>query len=386
MASDMNKNRDIAIAHKDYDTFGGGERVAEALAEMFDAPLIVGRDDRDGEFDTQQIDYSPLPDSVAKAMIDRGGATRSLAYQLCWQQQAKLTEYDVVITTGNEPLWYVPEDHQTVIAYTHSTPRWQYDLFHDIDGFLGQGYQLASRVIYQHNVPRVDAWIANSDRVARRITQYWPVDEDDVRIVYPPVDVERYDPGIEPTRDYYLYLGRLPEHKRVHLLIEAFRDLDHDLVIAGTGPEAERLRRMAPDNVHFVGWVDEDEKPRWYSGAKALLYPAQNEDFGMVPIEALASGTPVIGVNEGFTRYQVMEGRNGYLCEASPQGFRRGIQQFESNGVAWSPDRLADFAEHFDRDQFRNGVREAVADAEAETQISPAWQAPRAATDGGDPK
>ena len=136
---------DTAIAHKDYAVRGGGERLAEELAETFDAPLVVGRRNADNEPDDlgpmlEEIDYSPIPERIAKWMIDRGGVTRSMAYQLVWQQQDELTEYDTVITSGNEPMWYVPEDDQTVVAYTHSTPRWQYDLFHDVDSKIGRAH------------------------------------------------------------------------------------------------------------------------------------------------------------------------------------------------------------------------------------------------------
>ncbi|WP_433623521.1 hypothetical protein [Halomicrococcus sp. NG-SE-24] len=130
----MNR-REIAIAHKDYDVRGGGEVLAEELARTFDAPMFVGRRDADCEPDGLDVDIHEIDHGrLIKRMIDYEGAPRSAAYQFAWQRVDELAAYDTIITSGNEPLWYVPQDDQTVVAYTHSPPRWQYDLFHDLDG------------------------------------------------------------------------------------------------------------------------------------------------------------------------------------------------------------------------------------------------------------
>jgi len=376
--------RDIAIAHKDYDVRGGGERLAEELARTFDVPMYVGRRNSENEPNDMvdrltEIDYNPLPDRVAEYAIDRGGATRSAAYQLVWQQQDALTKYDTVITSGNEPLWWVPEDDQTVIAYTHSTPRWQYDLFHDVhDGLLSVGYNYLSRVLYQHNVTRPDLFVANSDLVARRIKQYWNIPDDQIRVVYPPVKTHEYSPGDADTQDFYLHLGRLAKHKRIDDVIKAFNQLgpDYPLKIAGKGPDRERLEAMADSHIEFLGYVSEQEKHELMSAAKAHVYPALNEDFGMVPVESMAAGTPVLGVDEGFTQFQLMDGKNGYTFTRDGDrdaGLRAAVQQFEERGVAWSEQRIAEFADRFSVQQFRTGMQAAVEDAQQRSQVTPDW-------------
>lgn len=390
----------LAIAHKDYDTKGGGERVAEVLCRTFDAPMYVGRSDADHEPDAlpqpiREIDYSPLPERVARWCIDRGGVTRSAAYQLVWQQQPALTDYDVVLTSGNEPLWYVPEDHQTVVAYTHSTPRWQYDLSHDHDGLLAVGYNYLSRVLYQHNVPRVDQFVANSDLVARRINLYWDVPIEDIEVVYPPIPVDEYSPTDAPDGEYYLHLGRLVGHKHVDEIVQAFNESGQPLKIAGKGPDSERLESMAEDNIEFCGFVDEATKRELMAGAKAHVYPARNEDFGMVPIESMAAGTPVIGVEEGFTQFQIVDGHNGILYDRGADGLADAIRRFERSGVEWTPDHLHDFAaEHFGAGRFRSEMRAVVERAREDTAVTTPWgddaavSKPNgpyfAATDGGD--
>lgn len=393
---------DIAIAHKDFAVRGGGERLVEELSRTFDAPIYVGRRNAEYEGDDrneviEEIDHGPLPDWLATRMIDRGGATRALAYQLAWQQQPALAEADTVITSGNEPLWYQSMDDQTVVAYTHSTPRFQYDLFQDHEyGLLGTAYAMAVRTIYETNVTEPDLYVANSDLVARRIQKYWNIPEDQIRVVYPPVQTHKYSPDAAPTGDFYLYVGRLAEHKRVDDLIREFNFLgdDYTLKIAGRGPDKQRLERLADDHIGFCGYVSETRKQELMAAAKAHVYPALNEDFGMVPVESMAAGTPVIGIDEGFTQFQLLEGKNGYTFERETRSLYHAIRRFETEGVDWDEDRIAQFADRFSVQQFREGMREAVAEAEAQSEVTPPWResdaiddetpTARAATDGGD--
>jgi glycosyltransferase involved in cell wall biosynthesis len=378
----MSNTHSVAIAHKDYDVRGGGEVLAEELARTFDAPLVVGHRNDECEPDSHALDIHEIPlKRWQEWAINHGGAPRSLAYQLAWQAVPKLTEYDTIITSGNEPLWYVPEDDQTLVAYTHSTPRFQYDLFqshYQQGSLLGGLYATAVRTLYQTNVTKPDLFVANSDRVARRINQYWNIPDDQIRVVYPPVPTSEYSPQAAETQDYYLYLGRLAGHKRVDEVLNAFNQLnvagDYHLKIAGTGPQEGALREQADGNIEFLGYVDEDEKHELYAGARALVYPSENEDFGMVPIEAMSAGTPVLGVQEGFTEYQIKDGRNGWTWARQGGHLRETIRYFESNGVDWYPGKIAGFArQHFGIEAFREGMRAAVADARKRARVTTPW-------------
>jgi len=388
-------NLDVAIAHKDYDTRGGGEVFAQRFAELLDCPLYVGRRNQTNEPDDDAIDIREIPlERWERWAIDRGGVTRAGAYMVAWQRaSAVLKDYDLVITSGNEPLWYVPPDEQTVIAYTHSTPRFMYDLFprRAAEGLslLECGYNTVQRTLYQMNTPRPDLWVANSDIVARRISRYQHVDDEEVRVVYPPVDVDNYHPDAESTSEYYLHLGRLAGHKRVGEAVRAANECNAELVIAGTGPEEDRLRALADETVTFLGFVDEERKRELLSGARAVLYPPANEDFGMVPIEAMAAGTPVIGVREGFTKYQIQDGKNGVLYDRGDGQLAAALDRFEQDGVAWSPDRIASFADSFGIGAFECGIIGAIEDAQQRAAVEPDWevgdgQRVEAVADGGE--
>lgn len=380
--------KNLAIAHKDYDVYGGGEVLAEDLARTFECPLFVGHG---GEEPPEDVDVRVIaPDSPLHKLMDRGGALRGIGHMLHWRDNAdaELSEYDTVITSGNEPLWWLPRDDQTVIAYTHSTPRWMYDLHHDMQGFVGRTYNQLQRRLYEGTVKRPDLWVANSELIARRIKRYWNVPDGQIRVVYPPVPTREYDPNAAETEDYYLYLGRLAGHKRVGEVVDAFAQLDRDdsfgghLVVAGKGPEREALEAAAPNSTEFLGFVSEQKKRELYAGARAVIYPAQNEDFGMVPVEAMAAGTPVIGVDEGFTRFQIQDEKNGLTYSREDGHLRESIRHFDREGVAWSSEEIAAFArKHFSVQQFRGGMRAAVDEAEELARIETPWMADEEALD-----
>jgi len=382
--------RDVAIAHKDYDVRGGGEILAERMAEELNCPLFVGHGNSENQPEDSSAEIHEIaPESRWHRLMQRGGLPRAIAHMMHWRDNApeELGSYNTIITSGNEPLWFMPRDEQTLIAYTHSTPRFMYDLYHTSDGFIGRTYQQLQRILYESNVRRPDLWIVNSDLVARRINLYWNIPQSQIRTIYPPVPTEKYSPTDAPTSEYYLYLGRLAGHKEVDMLIEAFNKLDKPLVIAGRGPKEKELQAAAGPNISFEGFVSEAQKQRLYAEAKALVYPCRNEDFGMVPIECMAAGTPVLGVHEGFTQYQIQDGKNGSLWTRSVPNLRNAIRSFEQHGIEWSATEIATWAKlNFGVERFADQMEHVVSQAEQATTVTTDWTHPQteaAKADGG---
>lgn len=366
---------DIAIAHKDYDVRGGGEVLAEELSRTFNAPMYVGRRDPANVPEASDVKINEIGlTRWQRFAIKRGGTPRSLAYWVAWSNAKALAEYDTLILSGNEPLWYPPTQDQTVVAYTHSTPRFQYDLFHEHEhGTVDTLMKHAQRVLYAPNTRYPDKWVANSDVVARRMERYFDIPRKQITVVYPPVKTKSYSHTHDTTQDYYLYLGRLAGHKHVADAVRAANDCGVKLKVAGDGPEKSRLAKLAGDSVDVLGRVSENEKRWLFAGAKALVYPAANEDFGMVPIEGMASGTPVIGVREGFTQYQIVDGKNGILYDRG--GLPAAIQAFETGGVAWDETQIESWAvDRFSVQRFRNEMQDVIADARDREPIEPEWQ------------
>ncbi len=277
--------------------------------------------------------------------------------------------FDVVLLSKNELAWYVPEDEQTVVHYVHSTPRTPYDLFQSrADSPVARLYSWVARSLYLPNTKFPDLFVANSELVARRIERYWRVPEERITVVYPPVEVDSYSQ--RERADYYLTYSRLIPEKRIDRLVRAFDGLDERLVVGGAGEERDRLERLAPPNVEFVGYMSEDEKLRRLGEAKALLFNAENEDFGLIPVEAFASGTPVLGVEEGYTKFQIHDGENGYTHAPDARSVRESVERFEAEGVAWSRDRIERDAERYSLDRFREEMRAVVDRALTDTRVT----------------
>lgn len=358
---------DVAIAHDRFDIYGGGERVAFQLAREFSAPIYTA----DVSIDTpDDITIREIDSSWIERWFSNRQHLRWVGEQSLWQYAPELTEFDVIVTSGNAALWYVPPDRQRVIAYTHSPPRWIYDLFQEQPepSFIGNTLMQVHRTLYQHTTTRLDRFVANSELVAHRIKRYWDVDN--VDIVYPPVNVKEFSRTAENTGDYYLALSRLIPAKKFDEIISGADKAGVELKIAGRGPDRDRLEDLAGENVEFLGYVSEESKRKLLSEAKAVIYAPQNEDFGIVPIEAMASGTPVIGVNEGFTAGQIIDGENGILFDRG--NLTEAIRRFESNEVAGTSAQVEAFAERFSEDRFCEQMREIVT-AEFETECLPSW-------------
>lgn len=355
----------IGVAHEHYYERGGAEMVAEEIARTFDADVYTGFVNESAlPNDSTDLEFVDLfGDTLTAPLIRRFPWYRDFYYQFAWQRRPELTDFDVLIQSGNNPGWYVPPEEQTVVKYVHTPPRTAYDLFHQrAERFPTKLYAYASRVLYYPNVPYPDLYVANSELVARRLRRYWGVE--DLRVVYPPVDVASYEVGDEG--EFFLSFSRLTADKRFDEIIAAFRrHPDQRLVIGGSGPEESSLREQAADldNVEFRGYLDEDEKRELLASAKGLVYAAVNEDFGLVPIEAYASGTPVIGVRDGYTKYQIRDGVTGVLFDRGVENLADAIGRFVAEGVEATPEDLAEVASEYDVGRFREEMSAAVVDA-----------------------
>ncbi|OYR56281.1 glycosyltransferase [Halorubrum halodurans] len=370
---------DIAIAHWGEHVNGGGDRVAWELVRAFeDAPLYVGW--RDEAIEPDDIDAEQLINGCLNEWaLQRGGVTRMLSHLLGWQIAEPLRDHDVLVTSGNEPLFYVPPTEQVWIAYIHHTNRRQSDQIDQV----GRGkipllkllFYYAVRVTFDHNTHKPDQFVANSEQVKRRMVRYWGIPEEKIDVVYPPVDTHKYSLDDAETRDYYLTLSRLDWHKSVEDIVRAFDDLDARLIVAGDGPERDKLESIADDNVEFVGYVSEADKRELLAGAKAFVFNGQDEDFGISPVEALAAGTPLLGVEEGMTQYQVINGKNGYTFKRDGTGatIRKATQQFEMEGIDWDAEMIETFADRFSVDTFHSKMRNVVSRVMDEADITPEW-------------
>jgi len=381
----MTADSTVAVAHEHFIERGGGEHVADELARIFDADLYGGLVREDAVAD--DLDATPICDGPWAKLMEKSVFARDLTYMQAWRHAPQLHDYDVVIQSGNNPGWYVPRDDQTVIKYVHSPQRTPYDRWvNDDPGLLTRAYAEAARQLYAETLTYPDVFVANSEVIARRCRTYWGVPEDTLEVVYPPVDTGSYGQEhatAEPT--YYFTFSRLYPSKRIDQIVRAFTRLDdsYQLVVGGSGPDRDRLESLADDSVEFIGYVSEQEKRRRLAECRAFIFAAENEDFGLCPIEAFASGTPVLGVEEGFTQHQILEGRNGYTFSRDSGDLDATLHRFERAGVAWEPEHIEAFAaDNFGRDRFAREMRRIVEEARSETAIEVDYGQPLETTDG----
>lgn len=202
---------------------------------------------------------------------------------------------------------------------------------------------------------RVSHFVAISRTVARRIEECYGRSS---RVIYPPVDTEFYAPAGVPREDFYLYVGALAPYKRVDLAVEACNRLRRRLVVIGSGPEARRLARMAGPTVTLAGWCADEAIRDHLRRARALVFPA-NEDFGIVPLEAQACGTPVLALGEGGATETVLPagehtlGTGMFFEQQTVETLERAIEQFEAHPGWFSPQLARRQAEKFATTRFQ---------------------------------
>ncbi|WP_417471045.1 glycosyltransferase [Maricaulis sp.] len=319
----------------------GGEKVLEALCRMFPGADIL----------THVIDH----DSLSPRLHQHRILTTSIN-QLPWSKQlyqsylplmpqaleaCDLAGYDLVISSESGPTKgvIVPPDTPH-LCYCHSPMRYIWDQYHTYKASAGVFARLAMPYIAHRlrqwdvtSAARVDQFVANSEHVANRVQKYW---RREAAVVHPPVGVADFAPVTPDKRgDYYLWLGELAPYKRPDLAVEAFTRSGRPLKLIG-GPDnsVSRLEKNAGSNIEFLGKTDFDTLKYHLARCKALIFPGE-EDFGIVPVEALASGRPVIGFNRGGIRDTIADGRTGILYdEATVEGLNAAVSRFEDSDLA----------------------------------------------------
>jgi glycosyltransferase involved in cell wall biosynthesis len=193
-----------------------------------------------------------------------------------------------------------------------------------------------------------DVFVANSRHVAERIARYYGRSAE---VVHPPIDVDHFL-GLERSpEDFYLVFGRVVPYKRVDLAVAACARLGRALEVAGDGRALDAVRVAAGEDTRFLGKVSEAERDRLLAGARALLFPGE-EDFGIVPVEAQAAGVPVIAYGVGGGAESVLDGRTGVLfAEQTPDGLAAAIERFEELDL--DEQAVRENARRFGRERFR---------------------------------
>jgi glycosyltransferase involved in cell wall biosynthesis len=346
----------IALVHDYFVQDGGAEAVALELARMFpDAPMHTTFFERErfGErIDPCRIRPWPLADRVPTSPWFRPLLPAYIAHFSSLEVPASRLVVSNSSTFARGIHARGPALH---VAYVHSPMRFAWD----VDAYLAHSsFPRVAKLGLHVAAPglrrwdrwagrRADVVVVNSLNTQRRIKRTWRRDS---RVIYPPIDVARATvaPGHD---DFYLVATRLLAYKRVDLAVRAFARLDRELVVVGDGPERKTLERIAGPRTRFVGHIDRARLTDLLRRCRALIAPG-TEDFGIVPVEAMAAGRPVVAFAAGGALETVIDGHTGILFDAAtPLGLATAIERFES--TAFDPLVAREQALRFDVSVFR---------------------------------
>lgn len=360
----------VALVHDYLTQFGGAERVLLALMELFpNAPVFTLLHDPNS-LKVSDKEKSPFEGRrIRTSFLQRlpGSRKHHRYFPLLMPMAAEqfdFEEYDVVFSATHSFGKGVLTGPNTMhISYCFTPTRYVWD---DSHRFVRE---FSRSRFFQRLAPiglsyirlwdfyasqRVDTYLTLSDYVARRIKKYY---QREALVIPPPVEVERFTKS-DTDEGYYLIVSRLVPYKRIDIAIEAAERLGRRLKIAGTGPEYEVLKRKASRWTEFLGFVPDEDLPELYGGAKALLFP-QEEDFGITPLEAAASGKPTIAYGAGGALETIVDGRTGvFFDQQTAESLMSAILRSEEH--FWQPQMIRWHAEEYRREVFLRRIDETV--------------------------
>ncbi|MGB9691319.1 MAG: glycosyltransferase [Candidatus Sumerlaeaceae bacterium] len=355
----------VALVHDWLNGMRGGEKVFEVLCELFP------------QADVYTLFYEPRKVSplIRTMKVHEWWAARWIPFarrSYRWflpvlpsaVEHFPIRNYDLVISTSHCVAKGIrPEPKTTLhISYCFTPMRYLWDKFDDYFGDLYHPASLAMLAmrawLQQWDVKsssRVTHFLAPSEYVRERIRRIY---QREAIVLPPPVDWNRYSMIERLPSEFFLVVSALEPYKRVDVAVEACNRLRVPLKVVGTGTQLRRLRRLAGPTVEFLGWVSDSQLAALYSCARAVLFPA-DEDFGIVPLEAMASGCPVIAYRKGGALETVVEGHTGiFFDQQTPESLCAAIEKFED--MNFDEDFGRRHAQRFSRDIFKERLKETI--------------------------
>ncbi|MBU0762462.1 MAG: glycosyltransferase [Candidatus Altiarchaeota archaeon] len=354
----------VAIFYDYFGAVGGAEKLFLTLAKNLKADVITCEVDLDNvrKAGFSDINFITLGKTIKYPVLKQ--VSGSLRFISCDFRG----KYDFFIFGGNLT-HYAAKKHKPNLYYCNSPTRSFYDLYEVMVGRLGFPKKQIAQVwasIYRYldrmYLPYVDCIISNSENVRGRVRKYFNCDS---VVVYPPVDVAKYK--FKEFGGFWLSVNRLYPEKRVELQFEVFRrSPEKKLVVVGgfSGGEgadayAKMLLSSKPSNVEVLGGVSEGELLDLYSRCRGLICTALDEDFGLTPVEAMASGKPVVAVDEGGFRETVLEGVTGRLVKADVDELVEAVVEVGKNPKKYKKSCIKQ-AKNFSQDKYVDGVKKEV--------------------------
>jgi len=351
----------VALVHDYLNQMGGAERVVLAFHELFpEAPLYTSI------YDPKRVDAAFQQIDIRTSFMQRLPFVKKhhqpfLPLYPFAMERLDLRGYDLILSSSSAfGKGVITKPGTMHICYCHTPMRWcwNYDEYVEREqlGKLARGVLpfliTWLRVWDQTTAMRVDHFIANSPAVADRIQKYY---RREAVVIPPPVDASRFlfDPTTQPE-DYFLVVSRLMPYKRIDLAIQACNRLQLPLVIIGSGRDEQRLQKMAGPTIRFLGRLSDAEVLHYYAHCRAFILPGE-EDFGITPLEAQASGRPVVAYSAGGALASVIDGVTGtFFQEQTVESLAATLAAFDE--TRYDPQIIRDHALEFDKPRFHRRI------------------------------
>ncbi len=364
----------IAIVHDWFTVLSGSEKVVEAIYEIFPSTIYTliknEKNLKNSIFEKAKI-YTSFIQKFPKAK------TKYKNYLLFFPlaiEQFDLSNYEIILSSCHAvSKGVLTRSDQLHICYCHTPIRYAWDLYHQylkasklnkgIKGFFAKLIFHYIRLWDYSSTNRVDYFIANSKFVAKRIKKIYNRDS---TVIYPPVDVNKFE-LYSKKENFYLAVSRMVPYKKVDLIVEAFSQMPNKkLIVIGDGPDFKNVTSKARKNVELLGYQPFEVLKNYMQKAKALIFAAE-EDFGIVPVEAQACGTPVIAFGKGGALETVIDRKTGvFFSKQDVESLIEAVNRFERIEDQFDCITIRQNAERFNKERFKKEFKRFVSEKSQE--------------------
>lgn len=357
----------VAIIHYWWLSNRGGEAVVTALIKMFpNADLYLHVCDEDLVRRTLGADFRGriITSFISRLPGARRHYQKYLPIMPLALEQWDLTAYDLVISSESGPAkGVITRPDALHVCYCHSPMRYLWDMYHDYLSKAGPFIRFFFPIIAhwlrvwdRASADRVDIFVANSNFIATRIRKYYHRDSE---VIFPPISTSEFS-QTQTRGEFYLCLGQLVSYKRADLAVEAFNHLKLPLVIIGEGELFNELQAKAESNIKLIGRQPFSVVKDHLERCKGLIFPGV-EDFGIVPVEAMAAGAPVIAYGRGGALDTVVDGKTGIIFyEQTVESLVNAVQRLESGELVFDTETLRAHALKFDKSIFKKRMLQLI--------------------------